>query len=284
MKRPLIIIFILLIIPASPRILDFVGTNYSLLITPAFGQEQVFDFARAYQDYTYTYDQYRIAQADYVAARQAYLNYKTLTSKTEALSQTLRLLKLRDEAIKTYLTALRMKLAETTGITNYEQNILYLKLDDHVSWYADHQQVLPSAGTLEDLVDSAEEAQSKYDETEVIIYQSLGTILAGKETSLRGEIYQTIADLKKKLVEIRQVGDKETAVSERWLLEAENRLTRSQEKQLAAQQLLTTLKAYKEDKKTVYNQAQYLLEESHQYLKEANFYLRELIREVKSAD
>lgn len=245
---------------------------------------QVFDFNRAYNDYLHIYNQYRLTHTDYVAAKQAYLRYQTLTSKTEALSKTLKMLQLRDKVIWTYLTVLRTKLAETTGISDYEQNILYLQLDNEVNWYQDHYDVLPSAGSLEDLVDSAKETEDKYPKTEVLIYQTLGAILAGKEAALRDKANEQIERLNGKIAEIRQRGDKETSLLERWLLEAENRLTRSQEKQFAAQQALAKIKTHERDKHQSYNQAQFTLEESHQYLKEANFYLKELIREVKRAD
>ena len=257
---------------------------WPLVIAHAQETTPVFDFNRAYNDYVYIYSQYRQAHTEYVVAKQAYLKHKTLTSKTEAQNKTLKMLELRDDVIRTYLTALRMKMAETTGISNYEQNILYLKLDDEVTWYIDHRNALTSAGNLEDLVDSAKETQKKYEKTEILIYQTLGTILAGKEAGLREEINKQIGELKGKVAEIRQRGDKDTTILERWLLEAENRLTRSQEKQFASQQTLTKLNPYDRNKSNDYNKAQFSLEESHQYLKEANSYLKELIREVKLAD
>lgn len=253
-----------------------------ILISPIFAQE--FDFPRAYQDYLYTYNQYRPAHQNYIAARSAYLTYKTLTAKTEAMSKTLKMLQLRDEAIRTYLTALRLKLAETTGISNYEQTVLYLKLDSEVNWYFKHRDALPSAGTLEDLVKSSAEAEDQFKKTEVLAYQALGTILSGKEEALRDRIREEIRKINDKLAEIRQRGDKDTAVLERWTLEAENKLTRSQEKQYEAQQKLAKLKPTDRDKQKKYNEARSLFRESHQYLKEANSYLKELVREVKRAD
>jgi hypothetical protein len=273
-----ILIFSLLI----PRLRSGQASHFSL--QTSFSQEKVFDYNRAYNDYIHIYNQYREAHTDYVAARQAFGAYKTLTSKTEALNKTLKMLQLRDEVVRTYLTALRMKLAGMTGISNYEQNILYLKLDTEVNWYIKHHNELASAGSLEDLVDSSREAQVRYYQTEVLIYQALGTILASKETTLREKISQEIEILKGKIAEIRQRGDKETTTAERWLLEAENRLTRSQEKQFAAQQILAKIESYDQNKIQSFNQAQFTLEESHQYLKEANSYLKELIREVKRAD
>ena len=245
---------------------------------------QEFNFNKAYDDYLYNYNQYRQANTEYISAKQAHSSYQTLTSKEKAMEKTSNLLKNEDEVIKTYLTALRLKLAETTGISNYEQNVIYLKLDNEVIWYQNHQSKLSSAGSLEDLVKSGEEMKQRYQETQILAYQTLGAILAGKQNYQRQQINQQIQLLKEKIGVIRQTGDKQTATVERWLLEAENRLTRSQEKEFEAQQLLTKMKNSDRDKNKIYNQAQSQIEESHQYLKEANRYLREIIREVKSAD
>ena len=108
--------------------------------------------------------------------------------------------------------------------------------------------------------------------------------MAGKETALREEISQKIKNLKEKVGEIRLKGDKNTSLAERWLLEAENRLIKSQEKQFAAQQTLGKIKESSLNKIRNYNEAQSSLEESHQFLKEANSYLKEIIRELKHAD
>jgi len=258
--------------------------TYHLSPQTSFSQEKVFDFNRAYQDYLHTCSQYREAHKDYIAAKSAYLTYKTLTAKTEAQTKTLKMLQLRNNVVRTYLTALRLKLAETTGISNYEQTVLYLKLDSEVSWYINHTDALPSAGSLEDLVETSAEAQEHYGQTEVLAYQTLGTILAGKEEALRDRFKEEINKINDKIAEIRQKGDKETAMLERWVLEAENKLTRSQEKQFEAQQKLAKLESYDSDKMKTYNEARSLFRESHQYLKEAHSYLKEIIREVKRAD
>lgn len=269
------------------RLLVFIAfllCTMGLALCPAFAEEPTFDFNRAFNDYIYTYGQYRLAYNEYVSARQAYLNYKTLTSETEALNKTLKMLQFRDEVVKTYLTALRLKLAETTGISNYDQNVLYLKLDAEVAWYLKHRNTLTSAGNLQDLLDSSRETQEKYQGTEILIYQTLEAILSGRETALHQRLNEQIEALKGKISEIRQKGDKKPTTAERWLLEAENRLARSKEKQNAARQVLAKLKPYDKDKNQSYNQAQFSLEESHQYLKETNSYLKEVIREIKSAD
>jgi hypothetical protein len=252
---------------------------YSLLITPALSQE--YDFTRAYNDYLYNYNQYRAAHTEYAAAKQQYLAYKTLTSKTTALEKTKKMLETRDETTRTYLLALRLKLNETSGVSPYEQQIVKLRLNNEISWYESHRYTVTSAGTIPDLVDLSQEAQERYQETEVIAYQTLGTILAGKESFLRDQVQEQINTLEDKMAQIRQEGKIDTKTLERWLLEAQNRLTLSKEKQFAAQSLLAQLKVREQNKGRVYSEAQDNLTESHQYLKEANSYLLEIIRELK---
>lgn len=242
------------------------------------------EYNRAYNDYLFSYDQYRRAYDKYVVAKQSYLSYKTLTSKTEAFNETLKMLQARDEVLRTYLTTLRLKLAQATAITNYQQNVLYLNLDSEIIFYNKHQTELTSAGTLEDLLTLSANAEKNYQQTEALIYKTLAEINSSKEVSLQNRINKEIKEIKDKINLIRQNGDKDTTKAERWLLEAENRLTRSQEKIQDCQQLLTKIKSFDKDKIKLYNQASFVLSESHQYLKEANSYLKELVVELKNAD
>lgn len=274
----------LILLSLSIRPLRGIPSEYHYPLSIPLARAQEFNFNRAYSDYLFNYNQYRQSYGEYVSARESYLTYQTLTSKNLALEKTSKMLKDEDEVILTYLTALRMKLAETPGISNDEQNILYLKLDSEVGWYGKHQTSLSSAATLEDLVDSAKKMADEYQNTEVLIYQTLGAILSAKENNFRSQLSNKIQQLKEKVGEIRQKGDKETTRAERWLLEAENRLTRSQEKQFAAQQILAKIKSSDTNKSQNYNKAQFAIEESHQYLKEANSYLKEVLREIKSAN
>jgi hypothetical protein len=258
---------------------------FFFLATVIFAQEEPpFDFNRAYQDYLYTYETYRQAHNEYITAKEQYLTYKTLTAKTLALEQTLNMLQKRDETLRTYLTALRMKMAETTGISNYKQNTHYLKLDAEVSWYGQHHDSLTSASTLEDLTKLSEEAEDEHSKTEVLAYQALGLIFEGKEENLKSQMEEQIELIKEKIKAIKEAGDKDTTTAERWLLEAENKLTRSEEKVTEANALLEGMKASRGDKDKDYAEAQKLYSESHLYLKEANGFLKELIREIKTAD
>lgn len=240
-------------------------------------------FEQSYQDYLFNYDQYRQTNANYVISRQAYLSYQTLTAKSEAQTKTLHMLKSRDETLKTYLTTLKDKITQQEGLSPTEKESELAQLENEAAWYQDHQERLPSAGTLEDLVDSSQEARQHYRHTESLIYQTLVTILSGKENFWRSQLIDQIKAIKSNLARIKDNGDKETNKAERWLLEAENRITRSQEKQQKANANLADLNN-SSNRNEVYNQSQFALEESRQYLKEADSYLKEVVREIKTAD
>jgi len=247
-----------------------------LFSNSAYGQE--FDAPKAFQDYQYIHTQYHLAHRDYLNARSAYFNYRTLTAKEEAKDKTLKMLQLRDEVVRTYLTALKIRLLEAEGISEFERNELVTLLDNEITWHLDHRENLTSAGSLEDLVDLSEDAADQWQTSLAIVYKSLTAILAGKEEVLRNDIDRQVVRVENKLSEVRLNGDKNTASLERWLLEAKNRLETSHRKQDEAKMIVNQLKAKD------YNQARYLIQESNQYLKETNSYLKEIVREVKIAD
>ena len=256
----------------------------SLFSPIVLSQEGRFDFERAYQDYSYNYGVYRRAHNDYILARGQYLTYQTLKSKTNAQGMTLKMLQARDEAVITYLTAIRLKLVETDGVSDFEKEVLFTRIDAEVEWYKGHKSSLPSAGSLEDLVESSREAEGRYKSTEVLLYQALTAILVGKENGFRIELSGIIEEVKAKVAEIRQNQDKNTRKVERWILESENRLTRSQEKQFSAQDEVSRLKERERNKYKSYNEAQSRIKESHQYLKEASSFLKEIVDDLKTQD
>jgi hypothetical protein len=260
-------------------ILSFLLIIFLLGFSPVLAQE--FDFNKAYQDYQYNYNLYRSSHIDYIAARSEYLNYRTLTSQTKAIEKTKEMLLNRAETLKTYLTALRIKLRETTGITNYDQNISYLKLDNKVTFISSHKNSLPSAASLEDLVKISTELEKAYPEIEVLSYQTLGKIIIGKESYLRQKINEQIQMLEEKINEIRNEGE-DTTIPERWLIQTKEKIKRSEEKEKEAQTVLDRISTGDANKIFSWNKAQKLFEEENQYLKEAISSIKEIIREIKN--
>lgn len=260
------------------KYLLLISLYLSFLVLPVFAQE--FDFNRAYQDYLYNYNQYREVHNQYITAKNQYLTYKTLTAKNKALIATREMLRARSEVLRTYLTALKLNLKETTELIGYQANTLYLKLDSEAGWLSDHHDTLSSPATIEDLLKVSEAFEKRYPQTEIIIYQTIGEIIKDKETDLYERTHQSISETEEKILEIKRKESEKALVWERWLLEAKNKTIRSLEKSDYAGKTLSALKPGEKISQN-FHQAQFALKESNQYLKEAVFYLLEIIQKIK---
>ncbi len=280
MRLPKKEIFFLLI---PCLLLFFYSFAYSQESTPAAGfQPPTFDYAKAYQDYIYNLSLYHQAYQKFVIAKNEYLTYQTLTSETKALEATKNMLEKRSQAAITYLSALRMRLAETTGILTYKSNLLFLNLLKNIEIYEGQKTFFPSAATLNDLLKVSIKFEEQYKKTEILIFDTLLTIIMGKENNLRDQIQYQITKIQEKLTQIKKEDEKDTAKAERWLLEAKNKILLSKQKQEEAEEIISKLIPSKKDKIKDFREAQLKAEESNQYLKESVSNLKELILEVKS--
>lgn len=251
-----------------------------LLATPAIAQN--FDFNKALSDYLYNYNIYRNDYLKFTSARSEYLNYKTLTSENKAFDATKSMLENRSVTMRTYLTALRMKLYEETAILNYNQNFYYIKLDDEVAFLDKNKNDYASAGNIDDLLTTSKILEERFPAQAKLTFQTLGQIDSGIETGVKNRTNEIISLLETKIGQIKATGE-DTTVEERWILQAKEKIKRAEEKDREAYTLLTKIEDKDDDKLDQWNTIQKIYEEEHLYYKEAVNYLKEIIREVKSA-
>ena len=252
----------------------------ALLATPVLAQAD-FTFARALNDYIYTFDQYRSAHQQYELKKNEYLKFKTLTSQTDAYIAGLSLLKHRDDAIRTHLTALRLKLAETPGVDPTDRQSKYARIDQEVNWLYAHQTKLNNTNNLTELTRVSQELENRYPNINVLMYQSLIAILKSKQIYLHTQITADYQTLKTKIGDIKASGE-DTDIIDRWLVQAQQRLELSQERQAAATNLAAKFTPQARNLPQDFLNAQFTLKESHQYLKETISALQEIIREIKT--
>lgn len=241
-------------------------------------------FNRAYTDYIYQMDLYNKAHSDYEVARANYLQLGTLASKDKAQGATYKMLSARDDAVKTYLTALRMRLAVADGMSSTTKNELFALLDTDVSWFMNHKENLSSAGSLDDLVTDSDKVKEHYLLTENLVYRVLTTISVGKAQALQVREGNTLRELENKIAEIKANGDKDTTNAERGALEVENKLARSQTKQDDAVDLMDKMKTVDTNKSGVYDNILNNTGQALQYLKEGGSFLAQIITNIKTQD
>lgn len=243
---------------------------------------QTFDFNKALSDYLYNYNIYRNDYLKFTSARSEFLNYKTLTSENKAFEATKIMLSDRSMTMKTYLTTLRMKLYEETAILNYNQNFYYIKLDDEVAFLDKNKNEYASAGSIDDLLTTSKILEDRFPAEEKLTYQTLGQIDSGIETNIKNKINNIIGLIETKVGQIKAAGE-DTTVEERWILQAKEKVKRAEEKDREAYTLLTKIDDGDDDKLDQWNKIQKVYEEEHLYYKEAVSFLKEIVREIKSA-
>ena len=273
MRIPLAVLMLVMLLLTSPR--------------SSLAQED-FDYTKAYKDYVFTQDVYQKAHGDYLLARSQYLDAQTLASQTKAEEKTIAMLRARDDVMVTYFTVVRMRLAETEGISDTEKNSLYSRLDSETAWFQAHKDGISSAASLDDLVVDSSEAAKRFTTIEPLIYEVLGTIPIGRVETLRTSINKILAKIKTKIEEIRVNGDHDTTNAERWTIETENKITRSLDKSIEAQKIIYSFQTLEErdlrqiDLNKEYNGAITILQESNQLLRESASYMREIVKQIKT--
>ncbi|MBI3443172.1 hypothetical protein HY008_00720 [Candidatus Woesebacteria bacterium] len=255
------------------------------LFIPHVIAQESFDFNRAYLDYDFTYGAYRKAYEDYKLARNEYLAFKTLASRERAVFATRMMLEAQDDAIKAYLTALRLRLVESVGVPEFEKNTLFGRIDPEVEWYKNHKPTLASVITLEGLVDQNLKVKDRFNKVTIgVIYKTLYFISEGKLVDSIRQTEELTATIKNKVSQIEAKGDKDTTVIKRWIGEGEVRIGKSQQKIDEARNIVERYELRRPLDKGTYQVALTRLDESHKLVREAVSFLKEIIREIRTAD
>lgn len=257
----------------------------ALMVSPVKAQEEApFDYLRAYQDYVFTQDVYNNAHSEYLLAKAQYEQAGTLVAQTRAREATVAMLQARDDVVTTYMTAVRMKLVEAEGVSDIIKNGLYSRVDAEITWFKDHKNRLSSAGTLEDLAEDSDEARDRFELSEAVSYEVLSNIPIGTLSVMRAETNGILTEINTKISQVSADG-KNMSVAERWAFEVSNKITRSLDKEIEAQGVIPQLvgdnkQGRKNDKRALFNNVIFKLEESRQFLRDALGFMKEVMREI----
>jgi hypothetical protein len=127
----------------------------------------------------------------------------------------------------------------------------------------------------------------------VTSYQSLATFSLGKVLGYTRRTEDLFSTLKKRIDEIRSetregytFSAAKFQVLDRWMFDAETRITRAKQKNADIQNLFTekNIKSKGENALGQYNVTLNTLGESQLFLKEANTFMGEVMREIKTAE
>lgn len=273
-------------------LLIFSSSHGAFSQSPAAPTMAESDFDKAYAAYLQSVDEYNDVHNEYVLRRSQYLNFKTLKSQQDAHDATVRMLKARDKVVIMYLTALKEKLEEAIGVQSARKEGLIIRIDEEISWFNTHSQEVSGAGSLEDLVADSNEAEKQFSFIEPLFYEILSVVAQGKLNDFTERTDELVEAVDSKLEVIRNedregfsFSSEKFAVLDRWMFEARNRVARSKEKQITADAAIADYARKKGGAiLSNYNSVSSTLGESQLFLKEANTFLKEIIREIKTAE
>lgn len=240
---------------------------YFLLSTYSYA-----DFNRAYQDYLFQYDKYRISLSTFLTAKNRYLTYQTLVSQNEALDPTKEFLDARDKVLSSYLQILLEK--------NPPENLAKL-LNEEINFYSAHKNKIPAASSLEETVNLSSDFEAHFALTEVLSSQVIGNFLLIKVQLLENRFAALENGFEEKIKESQEKG-KDVATLMSWLTQTKTKHQLAIDKLEEANRLLLELtqKSSRQAQQD-FGKSRTSLLEANQSLKEAAAYLREIKEELK---
>jgi len=264
-------------------------------VNPVFSESaEKEEFDRIYKEYQGSQEEYKAAYDAYILARAQYLKFKTLASENNAIEKTRKMLSSRNEVLRKYLLTLKAKVFSQEGIGSATKELLSTRIDAEVVWYENHSQKLSSAATLNDLIADSNAAMAHYESMNSLIYEVLSKVVRGRVNDFEKRLTQDFAKISDKIIKIKEeeradfkFSAEKIQIIERWIFETQGRVERSQGKIAEADSLIALMEVGINKKKGYevdYEQVLARLSEAQQYLKEASSFLKEIVRQVKTAD
>lgn len=166
----------------------------------------VFALDQELEDYFFQLDQYRQDYQEFSLARDKFLKYKILSVRQAAIEATRKLLKQRNQTVRTYFLSLRYTL--NTGLQEVEASAsedLNSQLNEKVSWFEEKNKEidgLENSG-LEELFVVSDEIEAEHPDFEQLSYQVLGEVILSRVSGLEKESEEMTSLLKNEIKEKR---------------------------------------------------------------------------------
>jgi len=252
------------------------------------------EFDKAFNTYRNNLEKYNKARDSYLKARTQYFAFDTLTSRNNAKEATKSMLRARDEVIISYFDAVKKRVDKIPGMEDFKRNGYKTTLDGEMSWYREHKSRLDSAGALEDLADDSLEAYDRWILFRPTLYLIISDISRARVNDFYSRFDEIFVKLREKVLEIRneeredyKFDSDKLARIDRGIFETQSRIERSRTKFNTAVSTIELFSSEKLRNKNAKLDKQYdniilYLSEAVQDMKDANLFLKEIIREIRT--
>ncbi len=230
------------------------------------------DFEGLYQEYLKIQQKYQSAYSRYISTKNQYFTYGTLSAKNEAIKALQEFLVARSDVLLAYIELLRERNSEET---------YHKLLNDEEQFINSHIDKARVIGSLEDGVRESKTLEARHVPFQITSRKITGTIIVNRLIEIKNEIDILEQDTQKLLQKL-QSQDKDTAVLERWLIDAQNKKLLADQKIQQVQNDLLLLNAGSvKSVNDTYNKIYLMMLEANQYLREALNYYHELKEIIK---
>lgn len=169
MKRKLLLIFFLI----------FLGWPATV-----FGQTS----SENYQNFVQSYRRYQELIAPFNSQKSRYQTYQTVDTLADFLEASKALTSAEVESITAYTAFIRSLLAEATQILNYQENYLYVKLDDQLAYLALAKDRIASLSSLTETQNFLTELKDHYQAITQISYEIKSIIEIGSAEKILNNV------------------------------------------------------------------------------------------------
>jgi hypothetical protein len=261
MKKIFIILIILLTVHCS--------------LIPAYS-----DYQQSLKDYSYQFEQYRLAHQIYSVSKNKYLSYKTPVALAESLESGKQVILLRDMVLITYFQALKEKLDTAKGVSPENLVTIGSQIDSSLSFLTSHKDKAVGTISLTDLTSVSKEVEKKQNDFQGLSKVALGTILSTRLEYLKNNIDKNQDFLSFTVSQNKAVLDNSVNM-ERWLIESKNKIVLAGQKIDEAKAEFNSTDITSEYSISEnFSKGQLSLMAGNQYLKEALNFQKEVIRGI----
>lgn len=142
---------------------------FLILALPVYGLEK--NSPECYQEYLNYHRNYQALVEPFNLAKSKFNSYQSVVSRAEYLEISQKLLSAEVGAILSYMVYLKTKLVEVTKVLQYDENFIYLKLDDEITSLNESKNEILELSSIEEVKLFAEELAKHYQIISIYAYQ-----------------------------------------------------------------------------------------------------------------
>lgn len=170
----------------------------------SFAQENLGEKIR--KDYELQVSQYNEAYKEFVAARESYRKFRTLSSSEEVLDKGRGALLARSDVLDSYFEILSLGLAESPGLSSEIKDLEAVRIKSNREFIEANKSEIANSKNLTQLLSKSNDFEKRQAEFFASIYSSLARLLVGKVSD-----FQRREDLWAKSFETQLESDDATA-------------------------------------------------------------------------